>query len=75
MSEESKKKCGLRKQLAARKYNTPSRLVTWLYKLTVNEQNYALASTIGIFIFVICAVVSLLTYNRSKAVQEEDRFQ
>ncbi|MBR0091404.1 MAG: sugar ABC transporter permease [Lachnospiraceae bacterium] len=50
-------------------------LVTWLYKLTVNEQNYALASTIGIFIFVICAVVSLLTYNRSKAVQEEDRFQ
>lgn len=50
-------------------------LVTWLYKLTVNEQNYALASTIGIIIFVICAAVSLLTYNRSRAVQEEDQFQ
>ena len=31
MSKESKKKDGLRKQLAARKYKTPSRLVTWLY--------------------------------------------
>ncbi|MBR0165161.1 MAG: sugar ABC transporter permease [Lachnospiraceae bacterium] len=50
-------------------------LVTWLYKLTVNEQNYSLASTIGIIIFVICAAVSLLTYNRSRAVQEEDQFQ
>ena len=50
-------------------------LVTWLYKLTVTEQNYSLASTIGIFIFLICAVISLITYNRSKAVREEDQFQ
>lgn len=50
-------------------------LVTWLYKLTVSEQNYALASTIGIFIFVIVASVSLVVYNNSKAVQEEDTFQ
>ena len=50
-------------------------LVTWLYKLTVNEQNYALASTIGIFIFIICGAISLVTYNRSKAVREEDQFQ
>ena len=50
-------------------------LVTWLYKLTVNEQNYALASTIGIFIFVIVATLSLIVYNNSKAVQEEDTFQ
>lgn len=50
-------------------------LVTWLYKLTVNEQNYSLASTIGIIIFVICAVLSLLTYNMSTSVQKEDTFQ
>lgn len=49
-------------------------LVTWLYKLTLNEQNYALASTIGIIIFVILATLSLITYNKSKAVQEEDNF-
>ena len=49
-------------------------LVTWLYKLTVNEQNYALASTIGIIIFMLLASISLLTYNKSNAVQEEDTF-
>ena len=49
-------------------------LVTWLYKLTVNEQNYALASTIGIIIFLLLASISLLTYNKTKAVQEEDTF-
>lgn len=50
-------------------------LVTWLYKLTVNEQNYALASTIGIIIFVILAFLSLLTYNNTKAVKGEGDFQ
>ncbi len=50
-------------------------LVTWLYKLTVNEQNYALASTIGIIIFVILAFLSLLTYNNTKAVKGESDFQ
>ena len=49
-------------------------LVTWLYKLTVNDQNYALASTIGILIFLILATISLITYNKSNAVQEEDNF-
>ena len=49
-------------------------LVTWLYKLTVNEQNYALASTIGIIIFLLMATISLITYNKSNAVQEEDTF-
>ncbi|WP_243154810.1 carbohydrate ABC transporter permease [Clostridium thermarum] len=50
-------------------------LVTWLYKLTVNEQNYSLASTIGIIVFVISATLSLITYNRSASVQKEDTFQ
>ena len=50
-------------------------LVTWLYKLTVNEQNYALASTIGIIIFLISAFISLLTYNNTNAVKEEEQFQ
>ncbi|MEF9967816.1 MAG: ABC transporter permease subunit, partial [Longicatena sp.] len=50
-------------------------LVTWLYKLTVNEQNFALASTIGIIIFVVLAFVSLLTYNNTKAVKGENDFQ
>ena len=50
-------------------------LVTWLYKLTVNQQDYNLASTIGIMIFLISAVVSLLVYNSSSSVKKEDMFQ
>lgn len=50
-------------------------LVTWLYKLTVNEQNYSLASTIGIFIFMLSAFFSLLVYNRTSATKKEEEFQ
>lgn len=50
-------------------------LVTWLYKLTVNRNDYSLASTIGIFIFVLVGTCSLLVYNRTGAVKKEDQFQ
>ncbi|MCL1963959.1 MAG: sugar ABC transporter permease [Firmicutes bacterium] len=50
-------------------------LVTWLYKLTVNEQNYSLASTIGIFIFLIVASISLVVYNLTGSTRKEDQFQ
>lgn len=50
-------------------------LVTWLYKLTVNRNDYSLASTIGIFIFILVSTCSLLVYNRTGAVRKEDQFQ
>ena len=50
-------------------------LVTWLYKLTVNRNDYSLASTIGIFIFVLVSTCSLFVYNRTGAVKKEDQFQ
>lgn len=50
-------------------------LVTWLYKLTTVEQNYAVASVIGIIVFIICAVLSLITFNKSSAMTKEDEFQ
>lgn len=50
-------------------------LVTWLYKLTVNYQDYALASTIGIFIFILSAFFSLVVFNRSSSVKKEEEFQ
>lgn len=49
-------------------------LVTWLYKLTTTEQNYSLASVIGILIFIICSVCSLILFNRSSAMTKEDEF-
>ena len=50
-------------------------LVTWLYKLTVDQHDYALASTIGIFIFMIVSTVSLSVYNNTGSVKKEDMFQ
>lgn len=50
-------------------------LVTWLYKLTVNEQDYNIASTIGIFVFIITAVISLVLFNLSASSRKEEQFQ
>ena len=49
-------------------------LITWLYKLTYNEQNYSFAAVIGIITFIIIAVISLIFYNRSNAVKNEEEF-
>lgn len=50
-------------------------LVTWLYKLTVNQQDYNLASAIGIIIFIVSAVLSLIVYNLSSSAKKEESFQ
>jgi arabinogalactan oligomer/maltooligosaccharide transport system permease protein len=49
-------------------------LVTWLYKLTVNQSNFAYASVIGIMIFVISAIFSLIAYRFSSSNQNEEDF-
>lgn len=50
-------------------------LVTWLYKLTVNRKDYSFAATIGILVFVLSAVVSLIAYRRTSAYKSEEDFQ
>ena len=50
-------------------------LVTWLYKLTVGSKDYCYASTIGILVFIISAAVSLMTYHRTSAYNNEEGFQ
>ncbi|MBQ8292079.1 MAG: sugar ABC transporter permease [Clostridia bacterium] len=51
-------------------------LVTWLYRLTTDQNpRYNVASVIGIVIFVISAVLSLVTYNRTASAKGEDTFQ
>lgn len=49
-------------------------LVTWLYKLTVNGKEYSYASTIGIIVFIISIIISLLCYRRTAAYKEEGDF-
>ena len=50
-------------------------LVTWLYKLTIENGDYNTGAVIGIFTFLITATITLITYRRSKAYNEEDTFQ
>lgn len=50
-------------------------LVTWLFKLTKDSNDYNLAAALGLVIFVISATVSLITYRRSKAITNEEGFQ
>lgn len=45
-------------------------LVTWLYNLTVNTMDYNLASVIGILIFILSAVFSLLMYTKTNSYKE-----
>lgn len=50
-------------------------LVTWLYKQTVEEQNYNLAGVIGVSVFLLTATFSLIIYNSSGSTKKEEEFQ
>ncbi len=50
-------------------------LVTWLYKMTVNDTNYKMAAVIGIMVFIVTAVTSLVVYNMLPSVKDEEGFQ
>ncbi len=50
-------------------------LITWLYKMTVDDSNYKMAAVIGIMVFVVTAVVSLVVYNILPSVKDEEGFQ
>ena len=50
-------------------------LVTWLYKLTIDNQEYNLAAVIGILTFVVLATVALITYRSSGSYKDEEGFK
>ena len=50
-------------------------LVTWLYKLTMDNQDYNLAAVIGILTFVVLATVALFTYRNSGSYKNEEGFK
>lgn len=49
-------------------------LVTWLFNLTMNSQDYNLAAAIGILVFIICAALSLIVFNNTKSMKDEEAF-
>jgi arabinogalactan oligomer/maltooligosaccharide transport system permease protein len=50
-------------------------LVTWLYRLTVTEGNYNIASVIGILTFVVSAIIALVTFNITASAKKEETFR
>lgn len=50
-------------------------LVTWLFSLTNDYSNYKMASVIGICVFCICAVLTLIGFTRMIAGNKEEEFQ
>lgn len=49
-------------------------LVTWLYKLTIDRQEYNIGAVIGILTFVVLAIVSLVTYRSTGSYKNEEGF-
>ena len=50
-------------------------LVTWLYKLSIDKQQYNLGAVIGIFTFIVLSVVALVTYRNSGSYKDEEGFK
>jgi len=50
-------------------------LITWLYKLSVDQQKYDLAAVIGILTFAVLSIVALVTYRNSGSYKNEEGFR
>ena len=51
-------------------------LITWLFKITTGaESQYYLASVVGIMVFVVVALISLVVYNVLPSIKNEEDFQ
>ncbi len=52
-------------------------LITWLYKMTLNsaESKYYAASIIGILVFAVVAVLSLIVYNIIPSTKNEEDYR
>lgn len=51
-------------------------LITWLYKMTLNsaETKYNMASVIGILVFLVVAILSLIVYNVIPSTKNEEDY-
>lgn len=49
-------------------------LITLLYKLSINDKLYGMGAAIGILVFIVCATLSLVTFNMTKSAKNEEEF-
>ncbi|MBQ7247328.1 MAG: sugar ABC transporter permease [Lachnospiraceae bacterium] len=51
-------------------------LITWLFKITTGEgAQYYMASVVGILVFIVVAVISLVVYGLLPSIKNEEDFQ
>lgn len=51
-------------------------LITWLFKITMGEEaQYYLASVVGIIVFVVVSVITLVVYGLLPSIKNEEDFQ
>lgn len=50
-------------------------LVTWLFKISVNDSKFYMASVIGILVFLVVSVISLIVYSLLPSTRNEEDFQ
>ncbi len=51
-------------------------LITWLFKITTGaESKYYMASVVGIMVFVVVALISVVVYNAMPSTRNEEDFQ
>ncbi|MCX8130374.1 MAG: sugar ABC transporter permease [Clostridia bacterium] len=50
-------------------------LLSWLYKLTLEQSQFQLASVVSILIFLVVATISAINFLNTRAFKEEDMIQ
>jgi len=50
-------------------------LVTWLYKLTIDQQYFNIGAVIGILTFIVLGIIAITTYHNSGSYKNEEGFQ
>ncbi len=51
-------------------------LITWLFKITTgSDSQYYLAAVVGIMVFVVVAIISLVVYNVLPSIKNEEDYQ
>gem|GEM_PF-6784290 len=51
-------------------------MITWLFKITTGEgAQYYMASVVGIMVFVVVAIITLIVYGLLPSIKNEEDFQ
>lgn len=47
-------------------------LISWIYKLTLDQSQFNMASVVSILIFIVVAIFSIWNFSKTRAFKEED---